>query len=255
MATNDTDPQRDQPFHDDTSRTEPGGPPPPHPPDAASNAASLLAGLAESAQPTQDVRETEGHVAAAYAAAPHRPPRPNEKTVENPGVFINATVPLAAPPPSSGRVKLGPPAPPVVSMKGDPTVLGGARLVEAIQNQTDPGERARNQLRVYFAAIGGVVVAGLIAIAVMIVMRPPANPAPSPSPPASAPTVSSAAPSIDEADPVATASSPASPTASPAPSAAPTVTAKPTGHARPRGSSSLPSSRPSGTFAEPDRHL
>lgn len=252
MATNDTDPQREQPIHDDTSRTDPDGA-------SASDAAALLAGLAETAQPAPNVPETEGHVAAAYAGAPRRPPRPNDKTVENPAVFINATVPLP-PPPSSSHHKLGPPAPPVVSMKGDPTVLGGARLFEALQNQTDPGERARNQLRVYFAAIAGVIVAALIAITVLVLQRTPkavtssssssSSSAPStesPStPPATAVVTPSTAPTVA---PTPTPSSAAALTATP-----PTLTTKPT-QGRPHGSASPTSPRPSATFAEPDRHL
>jgi hypothetical protein len=238
-TTNDTDPQREQPFHDDTSRTEPGAPPPTD--DAAADAASLLAGL-ESAQPTPS--------AAAYAVPPRRPPRPNEKTVENPGVFINATVPLPQAPPSSGHQKLGPPDPPVVSMKGDPTVLGGARLFEALQNQTNPGERARNQLRIYFAAIAGVVVAALIAVAIMMTARASNNTATSsPTPSASA----SSAPTAISTQPIATAATSTPTVTSPTPTATPTVTTKPTTHGRPHGSSPAP--RPSGNFAEPDRHL
>lgn len=245
MPTNDTDPQREQPFHDDTSRTDPDG-------DGASDAAALLAGLAEGSQPAPNVPETEGHVAAAYAAAPRRPPRPNDKTIENPAVFINATVPLP-PPPSSSHHKLGPPAPPVVSMKGDPTVLGGARLFEALQNQTEPGERARNQMRIYFAAIAGVVVAALIAITVLAIQR-------SPKPTASSPTSSpSAAPVDPSTASAAVVPQPTAPIIAPAPSSAvvpptPTVVTKPT-HGRPHGSGTPTSPRPSATFAEPDRHL
>jgi eukaryotic-like serine/threonine-protein kinase len=262
MATHDTDPQREQPFHDDTSRTEPDAPPLD---DAASNAASLLAGLAESSQPTPNVAETEGHVAAAYAAAPRRPPRPNDKTIENPAVFINATVPLPAPPPSSGHQKLGPAAPPVVSMKGDPTVLGGARLFEALQNQTDPGERARNQLRIYFAAIAGVVVAALIAITALAIQRAPAktapasssSPPPSSSSPPSSAVVAATSPSLTPsvvvvAQPPVTAAPSSTPSSA---SPTPTVTTTKPAHGRAHGSGSFPSPRPSATFAEPDRHL
>ena len=249
-TTNDTDPQREQPIHDDVSRTEP---------DSASanaaNAASLLAGLSGDAQPTQDVAETEGHVAAAYAVAPHRPPRPNEKTVENPGVFINATVPLPQPP-SSGHVKLGPPAPPVVSMKGEPTVLGGARLVEALANQTDPGERAKNQLRVWFAAIAGVMVAALIAIAILMSARATTTTTPTVTSAAPTPSVSASAPPIVAA--TASTEIPPSAPATTTPTTTTTTTTttattKPTSHGRPHGSSPAP--RSSGNFAEPDRHL
>jgi len=250
-TTNDTDPQREEPVHDD----------PTHASRDEANAAALLAGLAESAQPTQDVAETEGHVAAAYAAAPHRPPRANEKTVENPAVFINATVPLPPPShPSSGHQRLGPPAPPVVSMKGDPTVLGGARLFEALQNQTDPGERAKNQMRIYFAAIGGVVIAGLITITVLLVQRAPSNDVP----PSASATGTNAPPVITSGTsaPVVVESSAPAPTVATSPAALPSTTTpttstttapKASAHGRPHGSSTAP--RPSGNFAEPDRHL
>lgn len=260
MATNDTDPQRTKAFADDGSRTEPGAPPlADDAADGPSNAASLLAGLAQSAQPQQDVRETEGHVAAAYAAAPHRPPRANDKTVENPAVFINATVPLPEPP-SSGRQKLGPPAAPFVRMNGAPTVPGGARLFEGIERNetTDPGERTKNQVRLYLACIAGIVVAGLIAVGILVLVQRSA-PAPSTSIPSP-----SLAPTVVDPQPVvsvvpSSASSPsssttASPPASSPASTIPAVTTKPPPHSRPQGSSS-PSPRHSGNFAEPDRNL
>lgn len=264
MATNDTDPQRTQPFADDASRTEPGAVPVANDasPDASSDAASLLASLAETSQPLQDVPETEGHIAAAYAAAPHRPPRPNDKTVENPAVFVNATVPLLDPPPSSSRQKLGPPAAPFVSMNGAPTVPGGARLFEDLQRNetTEPGERAKNQMRIYLACIAGVVVAGLIAVGILTLVQSK-SPSTSTSTSSAVPSAS-AAPPITPPQPVvtvaptgtttATATTTAT-TAAAAPSPAPTVTTKPTTPVRPHGSSTSP--RPSGTFAEPDRNL
>lgn len=259
MATNDTDPQRTEPYGDDASRTEPGAPPVASTPDDASSAAaSLLAGLAESAQPIQDVAETKGHVAAAYAAAPHRPPRPNDKTIENPAVYINATVPLNPDPPSSSRQRLGPPAAPFVSMNGAPTVPGGARLLESIERNetTEPGERVKNQMRVVLACIAGVVVAGLIAIGILaLVQRRPPEIAPSPAvvvPSASVMAPSAVAPQpIVETAPTSTATTPSSRSAS----SPPTLTTKPSAPVRSQGSSTTPTPRPSGTFAEPDRHL
>ena len=249
-TTNDTDPQREQPFHDDTSRTEPGAPPltATAAADPSADAAALLAGLAPSPQPTPEVPETEGHVAASYAAAPHRPPRPNDKTIENPAVFINATVPLPQPP-SSGRQKLGPPAAPVVSMKGDPTVLGGARLFEHLANQTDPGERSRNQLKIYLASIAGIVVAALIVIVVLAVAQRSSNTNAAPS----ASAASAPLPPLPIPSPVVTSTTAPSATtsATPSPTTPPVVTTKP--HVRPHGTS--PAARPSGTFAEPDRRL
>lgn len=234
MATNDTDPQRTEPFADDASRTEPGAPPP----DAGGDvAASLLADLAKAPLP-EEVAETEGHVAAAYAAAPHRPPRANDKTVENPAVFINATVPLP-PPPSSGRQKLGPPAPSVVSMNAAPTVPGGPRLFDT----TEPGERTRNQTRVILASIAGVVVAALIAIVILVVSSPARPPSAVVASPSSTPPALSPDPPV-----VVTPPPPATIIGSSAP--APVATTKPThnGNARPQ-----PTSRSSGTFADPDR--
>jgi len=247
MATNDTDPQRTNPFADDASRTEPGAPPEA---DASAVAAGLLADLAKTPPPEQ-VSETDAHVAAAYAVAPHRPPRANDKTVENPAVFINATVPLP-PPPSSGRVKLGPPAPSVVSMKGALTVPGGARLYEAGQAEiTEPGERARTQMRVLLACIAGVVVAAVIAIVILAIAPARSQPQTTATP--------SATPSMNM-----TAASPGVlPSVAPQPSTSviaspPTAatSAQPT-HApnkpHTKGSPGSPTPPSSGSFAAPDR--
>jgi hypothetical protein len=241
MATNDTDPQRIPPSEEDASSTDPGAPP-----DAAADvAAGLLADLAKTSVPTEEVSETEGHAAAAYALAAHRPPRANDKTVENPAVFVNATVPLPQPP-SSARVKLGPPAPSVVSMNGAPTVPGGARLFE----RTSLGERARKQTRILLASIAGVVVAGLVAI---LVVGATSSSLPRPAP-SSSTSSSSSAPAASSAVVVetttATVSAPVVPPAeSFAASSPPVVSAsKPARSARPH-----PSGRSSGTFAAPDR--
>jgi hypothetical protein len=256
MATNDTDPQAPPPFDTDASSTDPTDPG--NPPDAAADvAASLLADLARGSLPRTDVRETEGHVAAAYAARPHHPPRANEKTVENAAVLVNATVPLARPSASaSGSAAapagrgLGPPAPSVVSMSGAPTVPG-SRAFE----MTSPGERARYRTRVILASIGGALVAAVVALGLLAVSSSSSSSSSSPPPRAPANSAAPSTASAPAADLVLPGASIAMPPSVPVSAAAPSSNSsnasnsvKPAHGARPPRSS--PSS---GTFAAPDR--
>ncbi len=252
MATHDTDPHRAQPpfpSHDE-ARTDPG--------DATTDegssaiAESLLADLARAPLPADNVRETEGHNAAAYAVAPHRPPRANDKTIETAAVVVETTTePLPVPLPATQET----------------TVPGGARLVATV-----PSERARSSRRIVLASIGGAVVAAAIAILVVVLGGPeagssastpssaataaPPPPAPSPSAATSASPDPSPSPSIAATTPPATATTAtaaSSMTASSTTTAAPRASAKPAGTARPSPPPSARPPRPPGNFAEPDR--
>jgi hypothetical protein len=214
VATHDTDPQT----------TEPGSPP--DEAQDAENAAALIGNLAKAPLPAEDVRETEGHVAAAYAGAPHRPPRPTDKTVENAAVFVNATVPMS------------PPTPPD-PMRTAPTVAGG-RLLPTVASAA---VRERDKRSIVIASVAGAVAAALLALVLVLAFtRAPsslssssstsAEPAPSPTPVPMMPP------------------EPTTPVTAVAPT--PTTTASP----KPAPTSSThtrPSAKPSATFAAPDR--
>lgn len=240
MATHDTDPQRAHaafPSTDDGA-TQPGG----APTDEGSSAIaeSLLADLARAPLPTDNVRETEGHAAAAYAVAPHRPPRANEKTIETAAVVVATTEPGDRPLP----------------LAEETTVPVGTRLVE-----TTPSARTRSSRRILVASIGGAVAAAAIAVAIVVFGSPP--PAPTPAPTAAAPTTPASIDALPAPSP-APASSPsttvsgtasASVTASATTTGSPRTTAKTAPAPRPTPPSSARPPRPSGTFAEPDRSL
>lgn len=247
MASHDTDPHRAEPrlASDDETRTDPA--------DATTDegssafAQSLLADLARAPLPADNVRETEGHAAAAYAVAPHRPPRANEKTIETAAVVIETTEPVPRPLPAAQE-----------------TTVPGARLVA-----TTPSARAKSSRRVVFASIGGAAVAAAIAIGV-VVLGGPSHPAAAPAP---ATTASSPASVTAPADPppASPATNSTASTGDPAPAASPSAaasvstssmiatpaaprpTAKPAPSARPSAPAPARPAKPSGNFAEPDR--
>lgn len=236
MATHDTDPQRASkaPVPEGEATTEPG--------DAAADdgssafAASLLADLAKAPLPAADVRETEGHAAAAYAVAPHRPPRAHDKTIENAAVVVATTTdPIPAP-------ALGRDEPTVSASRGFTTV---------------PSARSRSKRRVVVASVAGAIAAGALALAVVGLAKPDAPDATTPPPPPSAspsltasppPPPSSFPPPASAPVPATSPSAPAIVTAAPAarPAAKPPTTSRPAATTSPRP-------RPSATFAEPDR--
>lgn len=216
MATHDTDPKNDtivSPPDEDRTTMDPASP---DEDGSSAFAESLLADLAKAPLPAQDVRETEGHAAAAYAVPPHRPPRANEKTIENAAVVVNTTQPLP---------------------DAEPTVRGGALLVS-----TTPSARAQQQQRrVLYASLGGAVAAAMIALVAVLLVRPRAE--------AAAPATASAAPSTPSAVAVpSVATAPATASAAPDPPArttsarATSSASKPPAKASPRPSSTRPAS-------------
>jgi len=212
VTTNDTDPQS----------TEPGAPP--DDAEDAENAAALIGSLAKAPLPAADVRETEGHVAAAYAGAPHRPPRPTDKTVENAAVFVNATVPMSPPTPSD-------------PMRTAPTVAGG-RLLPTVASAA---VRERNNRSVIIASVAGAIAAALLALVLVLVFT--RSPSPSSSSSASVEPAPSPTP-VPWMPP-----EPSTPVTAVAP--APTTTSSPKPTSSVHGG--RPSPKPSSTFAAPVR--
>lgn len=265
MSTHDTDPQRSSLFAGSGDKTEPGPPPEtagtaPEGETDAQLAAALLADLAKAPLPTDGVRETEGHSAAAVALAAHRPPRATDDGALEPAVLLNTTDPLPRPAP----MLIGVPVPPI----GLQESKGLEVRRSAVQYSTVPSARVHRRQT---AAIVIVVAVAALAAAAIVAFVPsgatlPPEPAALTTPPAV--SIAALAPGLPASVTAATAARPAAAiSATPAPVVASGQTPAVPATARapaiaatasaPRPASSAPHAprSPSGSFEEPDRNF
>jgi hypothetical protein len=160
MSTHDTDPQRSSLLAGLADTTEPGPPPEATGTDPSNSgadsrlAASLLADLAKAPLPTEGVRETEGHSAAAVAIGAHRPPRPTDDGTIEPAVLLNTTEPLPVP---------------IVIVAGPGAAQGpgGRRSVQ--QYSTVPSARTHRRQTV---AVGIVIAIAVLAAGLVVALVP-----------------------------------------------------------------------------------
>ncbi len=267
MRTQDTDPRRSSLVAGTGDTTEPGPPPEgsgtlPDGETDAQRAASLLADLAKAPLPTEGVRETEGHTAAAIALPAHRPPRAMKNGGVEPAVLVNVTEPL----PRSGPMRVDVPVPPSVW----PETKGLAGRRSAVQHSTVPSARVHRRQTAAIVIVIAVAALAAAALAALV----PREPSPTPSgggpavqatsaappsapsaPPATAPATAPApAPPPATATATVAAAPPAQPSA-PSPARAPATGSATASTPHPAGSAPRAPRSPSGGFEEPDRNF
>ena len=242
MAAHDTDPDSTLPSRPAETANEEG------------SVESLLADLSRAPMPVDGVRQTDGHMAASAAVAPHSPPRATESTMASdvPAVVLNTTQPL--PFVLAGVSPRG--APPRGASGAHDTILDSpVQRPRAMNSQTTtPSARVRGTRRTWLASVALVAVAAGIAVPLILLTRPSsrgatnvtmsastvqvptatATPAPPAAPATITATTTTAAPRVEPAPstadvralavksppPVTTSAPPASAPASPRPAPA-----------------------------------